>query len=123
MRKIISAILACVLILGCMLTLASCGGIDNGEYKGENGEIVRVSGKKMFVQVEGLEDLEFVYKFKVKDDKITLTLKKINYDGDDKKVEEQIKVLTDGINAKDPVKSFEAFDGGFKIDGVEYKAK
>jgi hypothetical protein len=130
MKKIISAILACVLMLGCLLTLASCGGIDNGEYVSkETGETIKVSGRKMLIENDALDGLVFVYKFKIKADKetgeekITLTLKKIKYDGDDKATLEKIKSLEAGINALDPEKSFEVVDGGFKMNGVKYTAK
>ncbi len=47
MKRILSLVLAVVLLCGCMLTLASCGNMLSGEYKNElTGASYEFSGKK-----------------------------------------------------------------------------
>lgn len=62
MKKIVSALLVCVLLVGCMLSLASCGKTLNGTYKGTgllSGTSYAFDGNKVTITVEVpiLEDI------------------------------------------------------------------
>ena len=48
MKKIISALLVCVLLVGCVLALASCGKMISGTYKDPTGNVqYKFSGNKV----------------------------------------------------------------------------
>ena len=80
MKKIISAILVCFILVGSMLALVSCGGgdIENGTYVATMGsyeQTVKIDGNK-FIMVQTEEDendeviatLEIVFTYEVKAD-------------------------------------------------------
>ena len=85
MKRIISTILVCVLLLGCVFTLASCGKKLSGTYEATQeiyGQSVKVSytfkGDKftaeMSATVMGVTTSEkFEGTYEIKDDKITIT--------------------------------------------------
>ena len=80
MKRIISTLLVCVLLLGCVFTLASCGKMLSGKYEadvGVAGAKYEFSGKKVTitVQVLGFEkSYEGTYKIGENDDgKETIT--------------------------------------------------
>ena len=102
MKKIISTLLVCVLLLGCVLTLASCGKKLRGTYTADLGGMemsMTFKGKKFTQEFYG-ESVEGTYK--IKGDKIYLT-----YEGEDEAEE----------------LDFEKGKGYIKIDGVELKKK
>ena len=125
MKRILSAVLACVLLVGCVFALASCGGIKNGEYENEaSGMVVEVKGSKLSMTTEGLK---VNYTYKVKDDKITLTYKGVEYVGDNDQLKSYFEANKETIeeNYKDSAGEFdfEKTDDGFKLDGMEFKKK
>ena len=76
MKKILSAILVCVMLLSCVLVLASCGKKLSGTYTDETGLYsVTFSGKNLEVSVFGMSQ-EGTYK--INGDTIT-----IEYEGED----------------------------------------
>ena len=105
MKKIISTLLVCVLLLGCVLTLASCGKKLRGTYVMEIGGVELASytfkGKKVTVK-SGSVTTEGTYK--IKGDKITITME---VEG------EEFEEEYDFEKGKDYI----------KIDGVELKKK
>ena len=55
MKRIVSALLVCVLLVSCMLTLASCGKTLSGTYKGTgilSGTSYAFDGNKVTITVE-----------------------------------------------------------------------
>ena len=111
MKRIISTILVCVLLLGCVLTLASCGKRLSGTYAATiAGQSVQISftfkGDKftgeMSTTVFGVtttQKLEGTYE--IEDDKITLTY------------EEDGKTITTTTSSFEKGKDF------IKIDGIQ----
>ncbi len=134
MKKILSAILVCCLLVGVAFTLVSCasGDIANGtyvceiEYEGvvvsEQTLVVKgdtISIKQMMDDENGLE---MVYTYKLNDDKteITMTYKDLKLIGDD----EDVKAEFDAMKAEldeateeelNQTQKFEETDNGFKI--------
>ena len=123
--------LAICLVLGVMLSLASCGGaIPSGTYAadgltGYDAAEFKVSGDKMIYTLE--EDdtkIEFTFSYEVKEDKITVTYVGNNYDGDS-------SLMNFAISGVELVfkaalvgeKSFEKGDGYFKIGVVKFVKK
>ncbi len=79
MKKIVSALLVCVLLVGCVFALASCGKTLSGEYKEVvTGNIVyKFSGSKYTMTVDNIigDDtvVEGTYEINEDDGKITFT--------------------------------------------------
>lgn len=131
MKKIISALLVFILLVGCIFALASCGTlIPSGTYEDALGvSEFKVSGNTMTVDESGVE---VVYTYKIKSDEddsdaqvIILTFKDAKYDGDNeivKGVLAEIKKEAEKDPEADPVK-FEMGDGWFKMGGVKYTKK
>jgi hypothetical protein len=64
MKKIISSLLICVLLLGSVLVLGSCGKkINKGTYVSSDGIVVEISGKD-FVIKNGDVSEEYTYEIK-----------------------------------------------------------
>ena len=75
MKKIVSALLVCILLVGTLFTLVSCGGGLSGTYKGNNIITqfdLKFSGKNVTVIV-GDKELKGTYEIKENDDKETIT--------------------------------------------------
>ena len=116
MKKILSAILVCFLLVGSMLALVACNGakgdIDNGTYVYENEQVkitLKVDGNKLtMVQPQGeTATIEQVYTYELTEDgaKIKLTPVEMKYNGD----EESIKTYVDATNAA--IKALEELAG------------
>ena len=75
MKKIVSALLVCFILVGSMFALVSCGGgIKNGTYKSEDGMTVKINGDNLtLVEEEDGMTMEIKYTYEIKDDKITFT--------------------------------------------------
>lgn len=106
MKKILSTILVCVLLLGTMLVLVSCGGkIDKGEYVNTDGETIEIDGKNLvFISADG-EEAEYTYEIK-----------------DDEDSDRQIIYLTDS-NGDVYENYFKKLDDGFEFAGDKYTKK
>ncbi len=127
MKKILSAILVCVFILGTILVLVSCGGgIDDGKYVGSNGNTIEISGSSLVITVtEYDETFDAKYKYEVKSsDKdpekqvIVLTLEENNYEGQNEKIKSDY--IPDG---KAVEMSYERLEDGFIIGAIKYTKK
>ena len=106
MKRIISTILVCVLLLGTMLVLVSCGGgIDNGEYVSSQG-VVEISGKDFVITTEAQGALTYTYE--VKNDDVDPSKQKIYLTGSDGVTHEYY---------------FERLEDGFKFQGIKYTKK
>ena len=79
MKRILSALLVCVLLVGCVFALASCGKTLSGEYKESlTGNVVyKFSGSKYTMTVDNIigDDtvVEGKYEINEEDGKITFT--------------------------------------------------
>ena len=76
MKKLISIILSCTLVLGMMLTLVSCGGGLSGTYEGDNLITVfdlKFKGNKVTVIIGDNDALTGTYKIEKDGDKKTIT--------------------------------------------------
>lgn len=103
MKRIVSTMLVCVLLLGTMLVLVSCGGgIDNGTYV-SNKSVVEISGSEFVITTE--EDGELTYTYEVKSDEADSSKQKIFLTGSDGKTHEYY---------------YERLEDGFKFGGVTY---
>ena len=144
MKKIISAILVCFVLVGSMLALVSCGGgdIENGTYVATMGsyeQTVKIDGNKfIMVQTEEEDDavvatLEIVFTYEVKADEadaekqvLVLTYKELNLETDDDEIkaefEEEKADIEENYKSEEvtaPV-PFEKTEKGFKAAGIEY---
>ena len=137
MKKFVSALLICFLLVGSMLALVSCGGdIANGTYVYEAPygykQTLEIKGNKLIMVQDGGDEgkLEIVFNYEVKEDgdskKIYLSYKEMNLETDDVEIktefnenkaemEEQYKGETYSAGIL-----FEETDKGFKMMGVEY---
>lgn len=79
MKRIISSVLVCVLLLGVMFTLVSCGGGLSGTYEGKLFDL-KFSGNKVTV-IAGDKELAGTYEIEKDDD----GNKKITFDFVDEK--------------------------------------
>jgi len=62
MKKILSAVLVCAMLLSCVLVLASCGNTLSGTYEDESGLVsFTFSGKNVEVETFGV-NIEGTYK-------------------------------------------------------------
>ena len=145
MKKILSAILVCFLLVGSMLALVACNGakgdIDNGTYVYETEQVkitLKVSGDELTMTQESGEDVvKYFYTYELNEagDKVKLTPTKAEYDGEN----ENIKASVAGVNAAiEALKSlegtaldaaleelvqegaFEKTENGIKLDVIEY---
>ena len=137
MKKIISAILVCFVLVGSMLALVSCGGgdIDNGTYVATMGsyeQTVKIDGNQVImVQTEEEDDavvatLEIVFTYEVNDDELVLTYQELNLETDDDEIkaefEEEKAEIEEWYKSEEvtaPV-PFEKTKKGFKAAGIEY---
>lgn len=147
MKKIVSALLVCFLLVGSMFALVSCGAtkIDNGTYESEFMTVI-VKGEdfKMTYDladmgldelgVEGSMEIIFTYEIKADEDEdakegdevLVLTYKEFKLDIDDAEIKEMVEQMMNpeemAEEMSEPV-SFEKTDKGFKIDGMEFTKK
>ena len=117
MKRIISTILVCVLLLGCVFTLASCGKMISGTYSAKTevaAQSVEVSytfkGTKVALETKttilgNVNTSTEEGKYSIDGDEITFTFE----DKDGKEVSNTY--------------TFEKGDGYIKIAGIEYKKK
>ncbi len=131
MKKIVSTLLVCLLLVGSMLALVSCGGIDNGTYVATvagQEMTLKVEGDKMIMEQEiggGIEGtIKIVQKYEIKDDEITVTLESFELVGGGKDAQDAFNTyvkptMQDQIGESE-TSSFEKTDNGFKMDGVEF---
>lgn len=108
MKKILSVVLACALLVGCLFTLASCGGV-SGSYTAEV-EILGQGGSTTY-DFHGSK-VDIITKTKI--------LGNINTET----VEASYKVNGDEITIKtddgEKTYTFEQGDGYIKIAGIQY---
>ena len=118
MKKTLSAILVCILMLGCVLALASCGDIPGGKYESKvSGIDIEISGDRFIVLEDGVKGIA---KYKVEDNKITLTFDKVEYVGDDADEREEFNANKATIGAAFEQMfcgehDYEKTDDGFKM--------
>ncbi len=122
MKKIISAIVLCLMLAGSVLMLVSCGDIDEGKYVSSTGISFEIDGDTYIIS-DG--DVAGYAKYKVDGDKLILTYDKIEFIGDsaDKaEFDSNRDVLIEYFKANVcRTYDFEKIDGGVKIDGVKFK--
>ena len=100
MKKFLSAILVCVLLVGTMLTLVSCGNSLFGTYEGE-GLIafdLKFSGSKVSILVDGEKVLTGTYDIDEDDGKKTISFDFVDEDeatDDEKKFLKIIDAILD----------------------------
>ena len=68
MKKVLSAIVACAILVGALFTLVSCGGPLSGTYEGDLFDL-KFSGNDVTVSFEKIETtIKGTYEIKEKDD-------------------------------------------------------
>ena len=126
MKKILSAILVCVMMLCMVLALASCGGdIPSGRYESLTGLDIEISGDRFIIEED---DIKAVAKYKVDGDKITLTFDKIEYVGDDADERADFESNKATLSALFEQtycgeKKYEKTDDGFKMGVLTFEKK
>jgi len=112
MKKIISALLACTLLVGVMLTLVSCGGL-SGTYEGTLFDL-KFKGENVTIIVGEGEDkaeLKGTYEIEEKDGKKTISF---DFVDEDEATDEQKYIL----NIADAILGGKV---GFEEDGNKIK--
>ncbi len=113
MKKFISALLVCVLLVGAMFTLVSCGNTLSGTYDGGIlGFDLKFKGSKVIILVDDEEVLTGTYEIKEEDEK-----KKINFDfiDEDEANEDEKKILDKIEKILDTDLSFEKGEDSITI--------
>jgi len=123
MKKTLSAILVCILLLGSVFALASCGDIPGGKYESVSGIDIEISGDRFIIEED---DIKYVAKYKVEDDKITLTFDKVEYVGNDADARESFNSNKAKISAVFEATycgehSYEKTDDGFKMGVLTFE--
>ncbi len=99
MKKIISLLLVCVLLVGCVFTLASCGAL-SGEYKESiTGNIVyKFSGNSFTMTIDNIigDDTVVEGTYEVNEDEGKITFTTTNEDGEKKTSTESFVKGTEG---------------------------
>lgn len=118
MKKIISLVLVCVLLVGCVFALASCAKTLNGTYRlgdADNGTTYVFSGNTVECTISVLgfdKDTEGTYKIEENEEKeLVLTITWADDDDDDTNNKTSSAVLVEGT------------EGGtkyIKLDGIQY---
>ena len=115
MKKIISFLLVAVLAVGVMLSMVSCGGdIEDGTYKCADGTVIVVDGSKLEMTY-GEVTTEFEYEIDDETNTLTYKFRKSN--------NEQVTAQYEGLDEEmqSTTVPYEVIEGGFKLDGKEYK--
>ncbi len=111
MKKTISAVLVCVLLIGVVFTLASCASVEDGTYVGSNGTVVEISGDSYVVKAS--EDQEEIkYTFEIKDN-----------ESDPNKQEIHLTVALGSDKGEKMTFSYEKLESGFIVNGIKYTKK
>ena len=93
MKRIISALLACVLLVGAMFTLVSCGNTLSGTYEGTFYDL-KFKGDKVSVIVKGEVLLTGTYEIEEDDDgDKTISFDFVDEDKADEDEKEALKLL------------------------------
>ena len=98
MKKVLSAILVCVLLVGTIFTLVSCGNSLSGTYEGLLFDL-KFKGSKVTIIVKDEEVLTGTYEIEGKDDDMTISFDFIDEDKaneDEKAALKLIDSLLDG---------------------------
>ena len=114
MKKIISFLLATVLVVGVMFSMVSCSGdIEDGTYKCANGTSVEVDGSKI-IMTAGENAVKFKYEIDDKTGELVFHFHSTE--------NEALETYYEGLDEsqKETRLPFEFIDGGFKLDGKEY---
>lgn len=115
MKKIISFLLATVLVVGVMFSMVSCSGdIEDGTYKCADGTAIEVDGNKIIMTV-GDTPVKFKYEIDDKTGELVFHFHSTE--------NEALETYYEGLDEsqKETRLPFEAIEGGFKLDGKEYK--
>ena len=116
MKKIISFLLVAVLAVGVMLSMVSCGGdIEDGTYKcDDDSPVIVVDGSKLEMTYK---EVTIEFKYEIDDEANTLTFKF------HKSNNEQVTAQYEGLDEEmqSTTVPYEVIEGGFKLDGKEYK--
>lgn len=111
MKKIVSALLALILMLGLVLSFTSCGADLSGVYTDKNGNTWTFKSGKLEIdstfkhaEVEHAITAVYSYDIELSDDKtvetLTLTLKKYVYEGDNAEAKEQVKEMNAYVDVR-----------------------
>ncbi len=111
MKKIISAVMVCMLVFGTLLTLASCKDSEDGTYVSGTGTEVVISGKNYTVNATDTQE-KMEYTFEVKDSTKNAGEKEIH-----------LTVKSGDGAGKTFAYTYEKIDGGFVINGQKYTKK
>lgn len=114
MKKVLSVVLVCMLLVGTMLSLVSCGNSLSGTYEGLLFDL-KFKGSKVTIIVDDEEVLTGTYEIKEEDDKQTISFDFVDEDDateDEKKV---LKIIDSILGADLP---FEKEDDTIKIGKI-----
>ena len=89
MKKLLSAVLVCLLLVGTMLSLVSCGNSLSGTYEGLLFDL-KFKGSKVTIIVNDEEVLTGTYEIEKENDKMTISF---DFVDEDEATEDEKKVL------------------------------
>jgi len=123
MKKITALLLACLLIVGCVLCFASCGGV-SGKYTDGKGNTWKFSAGTLKIYTTlSSEEVVCVYDVDVEEDEsgaktVILTEKRVSYSGKNPDLKQRIKETNAAISVSPQEKEFtytEVGDGSIKL--------
>ena len=108
MKKTVSSILVCVLLISTMLVLVSCGGaIENGTYVNDaKGVEIEISDNTLVITKDGAETS---YTYEIKDKENNSAKQNI--------------ILTSDSDGEVVTFTYEKLEDGFAIDNTKYTKK
>jgi len=110
MKKVLSAILVCVLLVGTMFTLVSCGNSLSGTYEGLLFDL-KFKGSKVTIIVKDEEVLTGTYEIEGKDDDMTISFDFVDEDKANEDEKEALKLIDSLLDGDIP----------FEMDGDTIK--
>ena len=129
MKRILTVALACVLLVGCVLSFASCGFMF-GTYENDALDMSwEFTAYQAVKNVDGLTgDYRVIYTFKIDDDEIILTPKEYQTDDDGEIIQEFVEEMNEKIAEDEEGKLVETYefkkgDGYIEINDVKFEKK
>ena len=127
MKRIVSTLLAVLLLSATLLSLASCGGIA-GTYISQTGALTYEFSSKRVVYSDAFTEYDTVYTYEIEKNGssryLLLTLEEYTYDGDKQAVKDYVKTLNEELSKTQPKTErysfIEAADGTYKIGSTTF---
>ncbi len=121
MKKIVSMLLACILLVGTMLSLASCGNNLSGKYEGEINIMVASYNVSYEFKGSNVKVTRTVSSMFSDDESFVINGKYEIAENEDGKLEITFEYETEDDVINGGTFPFEKGDGYIKISGIKYE--